>query len=87
MSTPRDPHEAERTSADDLREVVRRKGSFLQTLKAVAWSFLGIRRGADWQEDIGRLNPVHVIVAGLIGAGLFVGALVLLVRWIAAGSG
>ena len=87
MNTPRPPHEAGRTPADDLREVVRRKGSFLQTLKAVAWSFLGLRRGADWQEDIGRLNPVHVIVAGLIGAALFVGALVLLVRWIAAGSG
>jgi len=72
---------------EDLREAVRRRGSFVQTLKAVTWSFLGIRRGAGWQEDIGRLNPVHVIVAGLIGAGLFVGALVLLVRWIAAGSG
>ena len=69
MSTPQDPRRAP-TSADELREVVARKGSFVQTLKAVAWSFLGIRRGAGWQEDISRLNPVHVIVAGLIGAAI-----------------
>ena len=85
MSTPQDPRRTP-TSADELREVVASKGSFVQTLKAVAWSFLGIRRGAGWQEDISRLNPVHVIVAGLIGAALFVGALVLLVSWIAASS-
>ena len=85
MSTPQDPRRTP-TSADELRAVLARKGSFVQTLKAVAWSFLGIRRGAGWQEDISRLNPVHVIVAGLIGAALFVGALVLLVSWIAASS-
>ena len=72
--------------SEDLRQAAQRPGSFWQTLKAVAWSFLGIRRGAGWQEDISRLNPVHVIVAGLIGAALFVGALVLLVSWIAASS-
>ena len=85
MSTPQDPRRAP-TSADELREVVARKGSFVQTLKAVAWSFLGIRRGAGWQEDISRLNPVHVIVAGLIRPALFVGALALLVSWIAASA-
>ena len=72
------------SSLNQLREVVARKGSFVQTLKAVAWSFLGIRRGAGWQEDISRLNPVHVIVAGVIAALVFVLGLVWLVRWIIA---
>jgi hypothetical protein len=67
---------------EGLREVVQRKLSLVQTMRAVAWSFLGIRRGADHREDMARLNPVHVIIAGLIGAGLFITALVLLVRWI-----
>ena len=31
-----------------------------------------------------QLNPVHVIVAGVIGAALFVTALVLLVNWVIA---
>ena len=33
-----------------------------------------------------KLNPVHVIVAGVVSAALFVLALVLLVRWVI-GSG
>jgi len=68
----------------DLREAVARKGSFAQTLKAVAWSFFGVRRGKDHAQDVAKLNPVHVIVAGLIGAAVFVGVLVVLVRWVVA---
>lgn len=73
----------QRTSADDLRDAVRRKSSFAQSMKAVAWSFFGIRRGADHQNDVNQLNPVHIILAGLLSAALFVGLLVMLVRWIA----
>ena len=65
---------------------VQRKGSFVQTLRAVAWSFFGIRRSASSQQDMTQLNPVHVIIAGLIGAALFVVALVALVSWVV-GSG
>ena len=70
----------------DLKEAVARRGSFLQTARAVAWSFFGVRRSADLAQDVQKLNPVHVVVAGLIGAALFVLALVLLVRWVI-GSG
>jgi hypothetical protein len=70
----------------ELRQAVERKGSFGQTMRAVAWSFFGVRRRTDHEQDVARLNPVHVIVAGLIGAALFVALLVLLVRWIV-GSG
>jgi hypothetical protein len=58
------------------------RGSLLQTVQAVAWSFFGVRRRSDHELDVQRLNPVHVIVAGLVGAALFVVALVLLVRWV-----
>jgi hypothetical protein len=68
----------------DFREAVARKGSFAQTLKAVAWSFFGVRKGKDHAQDVAKLNPVHVIVAGLIGAAVFVGVLVVLVRWVVA---
>jgi hypothetical protein len=73
------------SNADELRAVVQRKGSFLHSMKAVAWSFFGIRRGADYQNDVSKLNPVHVIVAGLLSAALFVAVLVLVVRWVASG--
>ncbi|MFY9512100.1 MAG: DUF2970 domain-containing protein [Rubrivivax sp.] len=53
---------------------------------AVAWSFFGVRRSADYAADVQKLNPVHVVVAGIVGALLFIAALVLLVRWVV-GSG
>jgi Protein of unknown function (DUF2970) len=64
--------------------VMQRKGSFLQTMKAVAWSFFGVRKGADYEKDVNQLNPVHVVIAGVIGAVLFVIALLLVVNWVLA---
>ncbi len=56
--------------------------SFLRTAKAVAWSFLGIRKNSEFRDDMGRLNPLHIIIVALLGVALFVGALVLLVNWV-----
>jgi hypothetical protein len=69
---------------DGLRQAVQRKASFLQTMRAVAWSFFGIRKGSEYEKDVGRLNPVHLVIAGVLGAALFVLALVLLVNWVLA---
>ena len=52
------------------------------TFTAVAWSFFGVRRSADHAQDVQKLKPMHVIVAGVISAALFVGAVVLLVHWV-----
>ncbi len=70
--------------ARDLREAVARPLSFGQTVRAVAWSFFGVRKGAEHERDMARLNPLHVILAGIIGAVLFVLALVVLVNWVIA---
>ena len=69
-----------------LKQAAARRGSFLQTMRAVAWSFLGIRRSKDLEADLQKLNPVHVVIAGIAGAAVFVAALLLLVRWVV-GSG
>ena len=69
-----------------LKDAARREGSLLQTMQAVAWSFFGVRRRTDYERDVGRLNPVHLVIGGLVGAALFVGVLVLVVKWIV-GSG
>jgi hypothetical protein len=68
--------------SDGLKQATQRKGSFLQTLKAVAWSFFGVRKGTDYEKDITQLNPVHVIIAGILGAVVFVSALLAIVRWV-----
>ena len=66
----------------DLRQAAARKGSLGQTFRAVAWSFFGVRRARDQEDDVARLNPVHVIVAGVVSAAVFVAALVFLVKWV-----
>ncbi|MEH0165326.1 DUF2970 domain-containing protein [Paucibacter sp. JuS9] len=70
----------------DLKEATQRRGSFFQTVKAIAWAFFGVRRGADYDKDVAQLNPVHVIIAGVIGAILFVLMLVLVVQWVIGSS-
>ncbi|MFP6557042.1 DUF2970 domain-containing protein [Paraburkholderia sp. B3] len=52
----------------------------LQLFKAVAWSFLGIRKRADLEADAAQLNPVALIAAALIGAALFICVLLLIVH-------
>jgi hypothetical protein len=59
---------------------MKRKASFGATLRAVFWSFFGVRKGRDYAHDAANLNPVHVIIAALIGVAIFIGVLVLLVR-------
>ena len=67
-----------------VEQTPRRKGSFAQTMKAVAWSFFGVRKSRDYEHDVAQLNPVHVVIAGVIGAIVFIGVLVLIVNWIIA---
>jgi hypothetical protein len=57
-----------------------RKGSFGQSMKAVMWSFLGVRKRRDLEADAAQLNPLHVIIAALIAAAIFIGILILIVR-------
>jgi hypothetical protein len=54
---------------------------FLRALKAVGWAFLGVRKNSEYQEDLGRVNPLHVIVVALVAVALFVGGLMLFVNW------
>ncbi|HMJ50406.1 MAG TPA: DUF2970 domain-containing protein [Burkholderiales bacterium] len=54
----------------------------MQAAKAVFWAFFGVRKGADHDADAVSITPLQAIVAGLIGAALFVLCLVLLVHFI-----
>ena len=59
-----------------------KQASFIDVFKAVFWSFVGIRKKADYEKDAVTINPVHVIIAGIIGAVLFVVSLVLIVKFV-----
>jgi hypothetical protein len=58
----------------------KRRAGFLQTMRAVLWSFFGVRKRAGYEQDAAQLNPVHVIIAGIIAAAIFVVVLLLVVR-------
>lgn len=57
--------------------------SMLRTARAVAWSMLGVRKGSGLQDDMQRLNPLHVIAVALVAVALLVAGLIALVHWIA----
>ena len=58
--------------------------SFKETIVAIAWSFTGLRRKKDFEQDVGRMNPVYVIIAALLGAAVFIGTLLAIAMAVAA---
>lgn len=67
---------------DTFKDVVKRKASLGQTARAVLWSFFGVRKRADYEADAAQLNPLHVIVVGIVAAALFVAVLLTIVNWV-----
>ena len=59
-----------------------RKGSLLRTVRAVAWSLIGLRKGSEYQQDVEKLNPLHIIAVGLAAVFLLVIGLIALVNWV-----
>jgi amino acid transporter len=64
----------------DEKKAGGRKPTLIATMKAVFWSFFGVRKRSDYEHDSANLNPVHLIIAALIGVVLFIGVLVMLVK-------
>lgn len=60
------------------------KASFLYSLRAVLWSFTGLRRRSDFDTDSAKLNPVHIVIAALIGVACLIGLLVGIVHLVVA---
>jgi len=56
--------------------------SLLRSLKTVAWSFIGIRSRAGFEEDAAKLNPLHVLLAGVITVLVLVVSLIGLATWV-----
>jgi hypothetical protein len=64
----------------------QRQPGFWYSLKAVLWSFIGLRRKKDFDGDDARLNPVHIVIAALLAVAVFIGILVTVVRLVVAKS-
>ena len=57
-----------------------KKSTFMQSMVAVLWAFLGVRKKSGLQEDVASLSFVHIIIAGVVGALIFMGVLLLIVK-------
>jgi amino acid transporter len=64
------------------RLAAERQTSWLRTISAVLWSFVGLRKNSESQQDIEKLNPFHVIGVAIGAALLFVLGLIALVNWV-----
>ena len=56
------------------------KGTFIQAMKAVSWAFFGVRKHTDHDHDAATLSMGQVVIAGIVGAALFVVGVLLLVK-------
>ena len=63
---------------------IAKSTSVWRSIKMVAWSFLGIRKSSESQEDMARVSPFHIIAVGIAGAMIFVVGLIVLVNWVVA---
>jgi hypothetical protein len=57
--------------------------SFGQTMKEVAFSFVGIRKYREEGQKV-KFNPVHVVIAGILGVALFIFVLLMIVKSVVA---
>lgn len=60
------------------------RASFRRSVKLVAWSLLGIRSKSGYQQDLAKVNPMHVVLVGLVAVLLLVAGLIALVNWVVA---
>ena len=84
MSTASDEGIDTQSPGGRLKAAAQRKASFLQTMQAVAWSFFGVRKSSDNVADVSQLNPLHLVVAGVLSAAVLIAALLALVNWVLA---
>ena len=66
---------------ETMVDTPKQKSSLLRTVKAVAWSFIGLRKGSEFEQDI-KMNPLHIVAVGIAGAVVLVLALVAVVHWV-----
>lgn len=68
--------------SESVSQVISRKASLLDTVKAVGASFFGVRASKKHEADVAKLNPIVVIAVGIFMAGLFVVTLLAIVKMV-----
>ena len=71
-------------SGESENEPVARKSSLWRTVTAVGWSFFGVRKNSAFQDDVAHINPLHIVVTGIVAVLFLVVSLIVLVNWVVA---
>jgi hypothetical protein len=53
---------------------------FLISMRAVMWGFLGVRKRSGQDADMASISFVHIVLAGVLGAVIFMTILLLIVK-------
>ena len=61
-------------------ETKNQGASFFQILKAVLWSMIGVRGQKGYEDDISKITLKQAVIAGIIGAVIFVLTVLTLVQ-------
>lgn len=56
------------------------KASMFQVIKMVLWTMIGIRAQKGYEDDVAKITPKQAIIAGIIGAIIFVLTVITLVN-------
>jgi len=66
----------------DLEQAPKASPTLLRAFVMVAWSFLGIRKGAEHRQDLLTVKPLQIVIVGIICGLLFVSFLALVVNFV-----
>ena len=53
---------------------------FLISMRAVLWGFLGVRKRSGQDADMASVTFVHIVLAGILSAIIFMTVLLLIVK-------
>jgi len=71
-----------RMQPEESKQTPSKKAGPLQVALAVFWSFFGVRKQKNLQEDAVSITPIQAIIGGLIGVAFFVFILIMIVRMV-----
>ena len=62
------------------KAVIEEKASIFQVIRMVLWTIIGVRGQKGYENDVAKITPKQAIIAGIIGALIFVLSVVMLVN-------
>ena len=58
------------------------KPSLWRSMVAMAWAFLGVRKGSEWHKDASQITPLQILAVGVGAIFGFVLLLIVIVNWV-----